>query len=353
MLVVSGDGVPLAVPVLRSLTPLSAAAFSRLTDYQPSANYCSSHADFAMTSFQLQVPSAAMGGVVTIGNFDGVHRGHQAMLSVVREHAVKKDCPAVVVTFDPHPITILKPDVHLPRLSTIPVRSQLLKQHGADEVIVLPVCKQLLNMTPEQFFQDVVAQLQPVGMVEGPDFRFGRDRAGDTTVLQTFCDSADIDLKVISAVCFSDRMISSTQIRGLLSAGEVTAAVELLGHSYSMAGFVRHGAGRGGGLGFPTANLEDINTLLPADGVYGAECVIDQQRYAVAVSIGPNPTFADNSRKVECHIIGFSGDLYERELRIDLLRHIRGLISFPNLDTLKQQIRRDIADSVAAFEALQ
>lgn len=196
MLVVSGDGVPLAVPVLRSLTPLSAASFSRLTDYQPSANYCSSHADFAMTSFQLQVPSAAMGGVVTIGNFDGVHRGHQAMLSVVREHAVKKDCPAVVVTFDPHPITILKPDVHLPRLSTIPVRSQLLKQHGADEVIVLPVCKQLLNMTPEQFFQDVVAQLQPVGMVEGPDFRFGRDRAGDTTVLQTFCDSADIDLKV-------------------------------------------------------------------------------------------------------------------------------------------------------------
>ncbi len=277
------------------------------------------------------------------------------MLSVVREYADRRNCPAVVVTFDPHPITVLKPHVDLPRLSTISVRTQLLKRHGADEVIVLPVSRQLLNMTPEQFFQDiVVAQLQPKGMVEGPDFRFGRDRAGDTKILQSFCDEANIDLKVITAVCNSDStttMISSTQIRSLLSLGELPAAVELLGHPYSMSGVVRHGAGRGGGLGFPTANLEGIETLLPADGVYAAECQIAQTRYAVAVSIGPNPTFDDASRKVECHIVGFSGDLYDQQLQIDLRTEIRGLISFPNLDALKTQIQQDVAASVAVFEA--
>lgn len=311
---------------------------------------------FSMTLFPLQVPSTASGGVVTIGNFDGVHRGHQAMLSVVRKSANRKNGPAVVVTFDPHPITVLKPTVQLPRLSTIAVRTELLKQHGADEVIVLPVSRQLLSMTAEQFFQDIVlAQLQPIGVVEGPDFRFGRDRAGDTTVLKSFCDAADIGLEVITAVCDSDggqdSMISSTQIRGLLSEGKLAAAVQLLGHPYSMSGVVRHGAGRGGGLGFPTANLEQIETLLPADGVYAAECQIDGTRYAVAVSIGPNPTFDDQARKVECHVIGFSGDLYDQQLRVDLKKDIRGLVSFDSLEALKQQIQKDIAATVAEFEA--
>lgn len=310
-----------------------------------------SHAYFAMTLPSLQVPSAATGGVVTIGNFDGVHRGHQAMLSVVRESADRIRCPSVVVTFDPHPVTVLKPTVKLPRLSTIPVRAELLKRYGADEVIVMPVSRQLLNMTPVQFFQEiVVAQLRPAGIVEGPDFRFGRDRAGDTKVLQSFCDKAQIDFTVISAVCDSETMISSTQIRSLLSAGMLAEAVDLLGHRYSMSGVVRHGAGRGGGLGFPTANLEGIETMLPADGVYAAECKVGQTRYPVAVSIGPNPTFDDERRKVECHIVGFTGDLYHHELRVGLRRQIRGLISFPDLDALKQQIQRDIASSVAIFE---
>lgn len=307
-----------------------------------------------MTLFPLQVPTTASGGVVTIGNFDGVHRGHQAMLSVVRESADRRKSPAVVVTFDPHPITVLKPNVQLPRLSTIAVRTELLKLHGADQVIVLPVNRQLLNMTPERFFQDIVlTQLQPVGIVEGPDFRFGRDRAGDTTMLKSFCDAEAIDLEVITAVCDlggqQDSMISSTRIRGLLSEGRLAAAVQLLGHRYSLSGVVRHGAGRGGGLGFPTANLEQIETLLPADGVYAAECLIAETRYAVAVSIGPNPTFGDQRRKVECHVIGFSGDLYDQQLRVDLKADIRGLVSFDSLEALKQQIELDIAATVTLF----
>lgn len=302
-----------------------------------------------MTSFHLHVPRTATGGVVAIGNFDGVHLGHQAMLSVVRKHAERLDCPAVVVTFDPHPISVLKPEVQLPRLSTIARRTYLLKKYGADEVIVLPVNRQLLNMTPQQFFGDVIVdRLAPKGMVEGPDFRFGKDRAGDTETLRQFCCDAGIELNVIEAVCNSDSMISSTRIRSLLSKGDILSAVNLLGHPYSISGVVRHGAGRGREIGFPTANLEDIEVQLPGDGVYAAECVIAEKKYPVAISIGPNPTFNDESRKVECHIAGFSGDLYDQELSVVLTAHLRGLISFESLDALKKQIGQDVADAVAA-----
>lgn len=306
-----------------------------------------------MTSLELHVPETAHRGVVTIGNFDGVHRGHQAMLSAVQACATELNCPAVVVTFDPHPVTVLRPDVKLPRLSTIAERTRLLKQHGADEVIVLPVCRQLLDMTPAQFFREiVVAQLRPAGMVEGPDFRFGKDRAGDTKTLREFCEAEAIKLTVIDPVCNAETMISSTQIRKLLAAGDVAAANELLGHTYSIAGCVRRGAGRGRTLGFPTANLEDIENLLPANGVYAARCDIDSRRYPVAMSIGPNPTFDDHTRKVECHIVDYSGDLYDNMFSLSLVAQIRELVAFENVDALKRQINTDVATCVAAINLL-
>ena len=307
-----------------------------------------------MTTFELHVPSSATGGVVTIGNFDGVHRGHQEMLSTVRRLASQRCRPAVVVTFDPHPITVLKPDVVLPRLSTIDIRTKLLKRFGADEVIVLPVSRQLLNMSPDQFFRNVIArQFKPIGMVEGPDFRFGKDRTGDTDVLRQLCADQQIELNVIPPVRSADTMISSSRIRRLLCEGDVGAAVEMLGHPYSVPGKVRHGAERGRMLGFPTANLAEVNVLLPCDGVYAAACRIGRCRYPVAMSIGPNPTFNDDSRKVECHVVGFSGDLYGAALSVDLITRVRSLIPFESADTLTEQIREDVAVCVKLFAAAE
>jgi len=302
-----------------------------------------------MTLFELHVPSTAKHGVITIGNFDGVHRGHQAMLAIVRKLADRRKRPAVIVTFDPHPVTVLRPEIKLPRLSEIDTRVQLLKNYGADEVVVMPVDRSLLDMSAEQFFNDVVCQqLQPVAMVEGPDFRFGKDRFGDTQMLSQLCEARDIELQVIPPVCESDRMISSTRIRDRIAGGNISDATDLLGHSYSISGVVRKGAGRGRQLGFPTANLEDINVLLPGDGVYAGRCDLAGKSHAVALSIGPNPTFDDNARKVECHIVGFEGDLYELTLEVELVNQIRKLKTFESVAELTEQIRQDVADCVRA-----
>jgi riboflavin kinase/FMN adenylyltransferase len=146
-------------------------------------------------------------------------------------------------------------------------------------------------------------------------------------------------------------MISSTQIRHLLSQGEVREATELLGHAYTISGVVQPGAKRGRELGFPTANLEQIEEMLPADGVYAAACTINTQTYPVALSIGPNPTFGDAARKVECHLAGFSGDLYNSRLDIQLLQHIRGLQSFASVEQLTAQIQSDVAASVRIYSS--
>lgn len=291
----------------------------------------------------LNIPENALGGIITIGNFDGVHRGHQAMLNQLRLACQPSNAPAVVVTFDPHPITVLKPDVRLPRLSSIATRTQLLKQFGANEVVVLPVSTHLLNMTAEQFFnQIVVGQLQADGIVEGPDFRFGKDRGGDTRLLKNLCDAGGRSCKVIDAVIADEAMVSSTTIRQQIQAGQLDQAIQLLGHKYRLTGVVRKGAGRGRTIGFPTANLEDIPELIPANGVYSATTVIDAKQYCVAVNIGPNPTFDDNARKVECHVMDLDADLYDQHLRIDFVSRVRDLCTFPSAEDLIQQIKQDI-----------
>ena len=275
------------------------------------------------------------------------------MLSTIRQHAPNTSQPVVVATFDPHPVNILKPGVNLAKLTTLKTRTELLKRFGADEVVVLQVDHTLLGMAPKEFFDEVVRkQLQAVGMIEGPDFHFGRDRQGDTTVLRKLCTDNGLSLTIIPAVCHSREMISSTRIRNLLSNGQVAHAVNLLGHSYTISGSVVRGAGRGQTLGIPTANLENIAELLPRDGVYAACCNIQGHKFATAVSIGPNPTFEDSSRKVECHIIDFSGDLYGSALSIELLAEIRQVHTFESREALIEQINSDIAYCRTTFNKL-
>ena len=289
------------------------------------------------------ITAVQLRGCVAIGNFDGVHLGHAVMLAALRELAAEQGVQAVAVTFDPHPIAVLRPEFMPPILTTVQDRIELLRAAGADSVIVLPVTKSLLEMTAEQFFHAVILEtFHAKGVVEGPNFRFGRDRKGDTAMLQGFCERASVPCRIVGPVEVNGQLISSSRIRELLCSRSLRRAVELLGHPYRMTGVVRRGAGRGAGLGFPTANLAEIATLLPAHGVYAGKSLLDGKSYPVAVSIGPNPTFGEHREKVECHIDGFSGDLYDRVLQVDLLSEIRPLQSFDSIERLVQQIREDV-----------
>lgn len=296
-----------------------------------------------MKIFSHSITTAQLHGCVAIGNFDGVHLGHAVMLKTLRELAAEQGAQAVAVTFDPHPIAVLRPEFTPPILTTVEDRIALLCAAGADSVIVLPVTKSLLEMTAEQFFHAVILDtFHAKGVVEGPNFRFGRDRKGDTAMLQGICERASVPCRIVSPVETNGQFISSSLIRELICSRALRQAVELLGHPYRMTGVVRRGAGRGAGLGFPTANLLEIATLLPAHGVYAGRTTLDGRDYPVAVSIGPNPTFGEHREKVECHIDGFCGDLYDRKLQVDLLSEIRPLQSFDSIERLVQQIREDV-----------
>jgi riboflavin kinase / FMN adenylyltransferase len=296
-----------------------------------------------MTQINVNVPVSARRGCIAIGNFDGVHRGHAHMLAELNAMAGRRRASSVAVTFDPHPIAVLRPDFTPPILTTISERIALLKSCGAQEVVVLPVTAGLLQMSAEQFFEEIVVnQFEAVGIVEGPNFHFGRDRRGDVTLLSLLCQSSNIQCSIISSIDFEGQMISSSRIRELLCSRAMHEAVKLLGHPYRLTGTVRSGAQRGRQIGFPTANLFGIQSLLPAHGVYAATSTIDGRTYPVAVSIGPNPTFGEHREKVECHIDGFAGDLYNSELHIDLLREVRPLQAFGSIDDLVSQIRADV-----------
>lgn len=252
--------------------------------------------------------------------------------------------PAVVVTFDPHPLALLRPEGAPPCLTTIPQRSELLQQSGVDHVLVLKTSRELLRLTAEDFFQQLVCQeLAARGLVEGPNFSFGRDRGGSITTLRQMCQSQGMTLDVIAPVTFNGQWVSSSVVRSLLLAGDIADANELLGHAYTITGVVTTGAQRGRTLGFPTANLADIPTVLPGQGVYAGQLEIDARSYPVALNVGPNPTFGEGATKVEAHVLDFTGDLYGQTLSVKLLDKLRDICSFPSVEALREQLKQDLA----------
>ena len=288
------------------------------------------------------------GASVSIGNFDGVHRGHCAMLDVLVTGARRLQQAAIAVTFDPHPLVILRPDVAPTNLTTITHRTELLKAAGADAVLVLRSSPELLRLTAAEFFEQVVLEeLKARRLVEGPNFFFGRDRAGNITVLTQLCAAHGVALEVIDPVMVEHQWVSSSVIRSLLVDGDMNAAAALLGHPYRLTGRVVVGAGRGRGLGFPTANLDDFATVVPGLGVYAGRCIIDGCSYAAAIHIGPNPTFGEARRKVEVHLLDYSGELYGRTLDMDFLARVRDVTRFESADALRSQLARDVASVCA------
>jgi len=283
-------------------------------------------------------------GYVAIGNFDGVHRGHREIVGKLVERAREAGTAAIVLTFDPHPIRLLRPEQAPPSLTTLPQKAAILDECGVDCVIAFPTTREFLSNTPAEFFQQiVVARLQARGLVEGANFRFGKDRAGDVESLAEMCEAAGLTLDVVPPVIVDGEPVSSSRIREHIAAGRIDNAVQLLGHPYALRGTVVRGVGRGASLGFPTANLDGIETLLPADGVYAGRVRLNGEDLPAAVHLGMNPTFSDEQRKLEIHIIGHTGDLYGRELTVDLLSRIRDVARFDNPDELRRQLEADIA----------
>lgn len=285
------------------------------------------------------------GGFVSIGNFDGVHRGHQQMVGRLVEQARNAAAPAVVLTFDPHPIRLLAPDRAPPLLTTLEEKSRLLAGCGVDCLIVYPTDRELLQLSPRAFFDNILRDaLQAKGLVEGPNFCFGRGRAGTVETLREYCAVAGMSIEIVTPVSAGDQLVSSSAIRSDLAAGEFDRARTMLGHPYRLTGVVVRGAGRGRRLGFGTANLSDIRVLLPMGGVYAGRSRVAGVDYAAAVHIGPNPTFGEAAQKVEVHLIDFAGvDLYGEELSVDLLARVRGTQSFATVEALRAQLTEDIA----------
>lgn len=280
--------------------------------------------------------------VAAIGNFDGVHIGHQAMMTALRRQGDAIGARAIAMTFDPPPVELLRPDFAPPRLMRLPQKAAWLEAAGADAVVALPTDRALLELSAEEFFHDVlIGRLGVRGLVEGPNFRFGRDRRGDIPLLETLCRRAAIPLTIVAPVEVDGRMVSSSLVRQCVGEGDLPGAARLLGRPHEVLGTVVHGSDRGERLGFPTANLADITTLLPPDGVFAGRVEVDGRLFAAAIHIGSNSTFDETDRRFEAHLLDFSGDLYGRLLRVELLDRVRGSVRFETPDALIEQLRLD------------
>ena len=296
------------------------------------------------------VPDPYRGAFLAVGNFDGVHRGHARLIARLRANADAVGVPAVALTFDPHPVAVLRPNQAPAPLVWTERKVALLKDAGATEVGVFRTGPWLLGLTAREFFDRIiVGRFEAQGMVEGPNFAFGRDRGGDAALLADWCARSGLALEVVEPTDFDGEMVSSSRIRRLLAEGQVQVAARLLGRPYRLRGVVGHGAARGRGLGFPTANLDGIDTMIPDNGVYAALAFLDGQGppRPTASHIGPNVTFGEQVRKVESHLIDFDGDLYGRTLELEFLSRLRATRKFDGLDDLLAQIKTDVEQARA------
>lgn len=293
------------------------------------------------------------GAVVSIGNFDGVHRGHHRLLDCAKRLKQTSNSPAiVVVTFEPHPLTVLRPRHVPPRLTPPARKHELLAEAGVDLLVELPPSRDVLDLTAEQFWHILRDQVRPAHLVEGTSFNFGKGRGGTIDRLREWAAQSPIQLHVLEPVIVPllDMLqvpASSSAARWLLEQGRARDAAIVMGRAYELEGLIVAGAARGRELGVPTANFKVEGQLIPADGVYAGRCAVDGRAWPAAVSIGTNPTFGENPRTVEAHFVGFSGDLYGRTLRLELIDWLREQRTFAGIEPLKDWIAQDIRQTLA------
>ena len=281
--------------------------------------------------------------VVTLGNFDGVHLGHQRIFEKVKEEARKIGGESVVVTFEPHPLKILSPEQCPPLLTPFKKKMMLIEKTGVEKVLCIQFTRAFAELSPVEFVKSIlVGKVEAKKIIVGYNYRFGRGKSGDVDSLKENCALFGVDVEVVEALRVTDTIVSSSKIRELIRDGEVKKASKLLGRDYPVIGQVIEGTKRGHALGFPTANLEMAEELYPKPGVYAVSVNWHQQCFNGLANIGFNPTFDAKAVSLEVHILNFDQEIYGEELQVYFAERIRDEIRFPSTEGLIKQIRKDI-----------
>lgn len=297
--------------------------------------------------------------VVTVGNFDGLHRGHRAIMNIVVRRARELGGEAVVYTFEPHPRKILQPERAPGLLTTLDQKLELLEEVGVDVVVVEPFTSGFARTPARVFIQEhLYARLRPVELYVGYDFHFGRDREGSMRLLTEMGPRLGFSVTIVPEITVGEGDVNSTRIRGLLREGSVEEAATMLGRPYSVRGRVVEGDRRGRGLGFPTANLAPENEVLPARGVYAGRLrLLDEgdppagRLRGAVTNVGVRPTFEGEERVLaEAHVLDFDGDLYGRRVELSFRHFLRPERRFEGVDALRRQIAADVEEGRRRLE---
>ncbi len=281
---------------------------------------------------------------ITIGVFDGVHRGHRHLIGRLVEEARNSDSLAGVVTFKNHPVTVLRPGAEVRFLTDLDERARLLKELGVDFVVPIKFDRELASLSSRDFLRRLYERLRMRNLVVGPDFAMGRDRDGTLETLPAIAESMGFAFKSVDLMTDSAGVVKSTTIRNSILAGDVSRAARLLGRNFTLSGIVGHGEMRGRELGFPTANLEIAPGLIsPGNGIYAAWGHLHSGSYMAATSIGVRPTFDDGeNRTIEAYLLDFQDDIYDRPLRLEFVQRLRGEEKFDTIQALLDQMAQDV-----------
>jgi riboflavin kinase/FMN adenylyltransferase len=297
------------------------------------------------------VAGSLSAAALAIGNFDGVHRGHQELLRRAVAFARAHGIPAVALTFDPHPASVLSPGEAPPPLSSQARKLEWFAAAGIDVCVIEPFTAAFARVSADDFMDQVLPALRVRHVVVGADFRYGRGRGGSCDHLRQRGAVAGFSVDVVEPIVHHGVRVSSSEIRRLLLVGDVARAATLLGRAYELAGVVEHGAARGRTLGFPTANLASDVPPCVAPGIYATWAEVDGRRWMAATSVGMNPTFSGERQTVEAHLLDFEGHLYGKRLRLEFARWLRPEQKFASAEALVAQITLDIGETRQALSA--
>ena len=299
---------------------------------------------------ELSRAAAGRPSAVTIGKFDGVHRGHQYLVGQLLEQASANGLASVVITLHPHPISVLRPGTAITYLCSLEERVALLRSLGVDGVGVLSFTSELAQLSYRDFVGLLIEQLDLQLLLVGPDLALGRDREGDVVALRRLGEERGFRVELVRMLNEDDAKVGSGAVRDALAAGEMSKVNGLLGRPFALRGPVVHGEERGKTIGFPTANIAVARDLaLPKFGVYVTRAYLGEMAYPSVTNVGERPTFGQSRPTIETYLLDFDGDLYERELRIELLRKVRDEQRFDSVDALVAQIGRDVETTRAYF----
>ena len=282
--------------------------------------------------------------VIAIGNFDGVHLGHQKIVEMITSRARAVSGTSVVMTFDPHPLSILRPAGRPPLITPMSEKIRALSMLGLEVLLIVRFTREFSSTSAEEFAEEILARKLAAREVHvGSNFHFGRGGVGDFELLRSEGTRHGFDVARVPVVFFDSRPISSTRIRENIGRGTVERASQMLGRHYTIRGLVVHGRGRGASLGFSTANLSTDNELIPNQGVYVTRAEVDGKQYPSVTNIGDRPTFGERERVIEAHLLDYPGpELYGRTMRVSFCSHLREERKFDSAGALTAQIRRDV-----------